>query len=256
MSGRHGKLSGSPFHVVTIKDIAKERYDSTYKSPQIECSYRKNGICTLPQNKKDYNSSCATYRCKFLQPIRQQTRNDCAFAVNNSCIRNKNLRNCSNKHDLAFCCDYFISKTKNPEFAERVLQSFLFDEALSLYQYLLKSKQKKEKLLRKKIDNEKREEVQVRLLEVCDKIERTKATLLSFPIKRSKDKEYLANKVSTELGFFKTEVQYLHSHGVYSLGDFINLDESLFLTFVNSKGKSFAPHLTEIKETIILFRAL
>ena len=43
MSGRHGKLTGSPYHVITNRTLAGEKYGDEASQPKPLCKYRKNG---------------------------------------------------------------------------------------------------------------------------------------------------------------------------------------------------------------------
>lgn len=106
MAGRHGKLSSSPYHVITKRDLASEKSDE-YQHKTPVCKYRKNNqLCNLPQNKLRYKKICVFEKCRYLNKTGTLTRNRCAFLIKGKC--SKNLFNCTVDEDLAYCCDYFL----------------------------------------------------------------------------------------------------------------------------------------------------
>lgn len=117
MSGHHGKMSGSPFHVINVKSLCSEQYGESYTNKIPDCKYYKNGLCYLPQNAKDYKKKCAPFRCNYIneETKSNKKRDDCVYAYDSVCLKSKLLNNCSEGNDLSFCCQYFASKNDNPK---------------------------------------------------------------------------------------------------------------------------------------------
>lgn len=109
MAGRHGKLSGSPFHVINCRDLAAEKYGEHFRGKITPCKYRTRSMtCGLPQNKKRYTKNCVPQGCSYLDDTCSRKRNSCANLVHNKCIYKK-FSNCTQIEDLAYCCDYYSS---------------------------------------------------------------------------------------------------------------------------------------------------
>ena len=136
MAGRHGKLSGSPYHVATVRNLAGERFGTAYSPSTPPCKYRnKTGLCELPQNKITYKKHCQFKKCKYLIKESKMTRKSCLYMHFGECIYKK-LTNCTKTEDLAYCCSYYKSKNENKELYERLQRDIKYN---TLYSNLIAS---------------------------------------------------------------------------------------------------------------------
>lgn len=145
LAGRHGKLTGSPYHVITNRALAGEKYGNEVSQPKPLCKYRKNGvICTLPQNKKRYKKNCVFNKCKYLEKNEIVLREDCVYLINDKCIYSE-LLNCTGSEDLAYCCDYFLPIQDNMELHQKLKYKAKYEESYSTLIDRIKTLKSKQK---------------------------------------------------------------------------------------------------------------
>lgn len=179
MAGRHGKLSNSPYHVITKRDLASEKNnDYQYKTPI--CKYRKNNqLCNLPQNKLRYKKICIFEKCRYLDKTDTPTRNKCAFLLKDKC--SKNLFNCTADEDLAYCCDYFLPMEEYSVFHKQLEINEQYNCAYKALIDSIKSVKKKQKYCIGKIKLHKQTLLNRCIVEICNSqklIKKNEETLL------------------------------------------------------------------------------
>lgn len=160
MSGRHGRMSDSPFFIQSIRSLASQKYDDVVNREMPPCKYRNKCICRLPQNKKDYNKKCAPYRCLYIGGIpnhMQKRRNTCVFSYKNKCFYNSALNGCTETNDLAYCCGYYIDIKEKPDLRKALVSNYELTqvkEELSNTEKSIKKKQEFISKLEKRIDKQ------------------------------------------------------------------------------------------------------
>lgn len=165
MAGRHGKLSNSPYHVITKRDLASEKYNNEYQHKNPPCKYRKNGqVCDLPQNKLRYKKICVSEKCRYLNKTNSQLRTQCAFLIRGKC--SKKLLNCTKDEDLAYCCDYFLSIENYSHFHQQLETNDKYNRAYSTLIENVKNLKKKQKNFERKIKSYKNNSLNKRIYEI------------------------------------------------------------------------------------------
>lgn len=106
-----GKMSGSPFHVESLRykyAIEHENDDCDFKSKPVDCPhlFKKSKQCLLWNSGYRY---CSHFKCRCIAaiPQRKSTCNSCAYFYSDNCFcpqkPPKIKVNCS---DASFCCFY------------------------------------------------------------------------------------------------------------------------------------------------------
>lgn len=104
---RHGKLSGSPFHIEDVfykYAVEKENDDYRFTHEKTQCPYIKikGNVCGL------FNSGhkiCAVHKCRFFQQSqrRSQTCDQCAYFYGGHCVHKKGQRT-DDPTIASYCC--------------------------------------------------------------------------------------------------------------------------------------------------------
>lgn len=225
MSGRHGRLSGSPFHVISKRDLAGEKFDCSCREEPPECIYRKNQICYLPQNKLSYKKRCICFKCKYVggkQGVTKERKN-CIYAYGNTCLYNLLLNNCNRKNDLAFCCDYFVSVSGNESLAKKI-------KDCHECQVLLEKVRKLKRQFKKAVDDRKRKE----LLGEIKKYSKEARGNSEF---RNVIQQELSNKIDCVFGFEKQDVILLRKNKITTYMELLRLENASMFELRDIKNR-------------------
>jgi len=232
MSGRHGKLSGSPFHVITKRNLAAEKYGCRFYECLPECSYRHNNICTLPQNKNSYGKLCGHHKCKYIHTSNENlvNRHECIYSYKNICLYNSNLNNCTQKNDMSYCCDYFIPIKGNEELSKKIKNKTKCYELIKHINELKKSRSNKTDP--QKYNN------------LTELIESHKKKLESNPELKEIISSELSKKIDSKYGLETQDIPLLNRYKIYTYSDFIKIDPDCFEVYTYKNGKL-------LKETVV-----